>query len=175
MATHTEDFVVLAKLGKPHALKGWQLLQSYSATLEEIQAFECLYLQCPPQSEWQVIAPEGLRMQHNKLMIKLAEVDSPEQARNYTHAQLGVKRAQLPPAEQGSYYWHDLIGCQATNPHGDNLGTVDRVFNAGAQDILALQTDGSTATERLVPFADSIVLSVDLESKIIKLDWELDW
>ena len=96
--------------------------------------------------------------------------------RDAAHALIGyeiaVQREQLPKAEAGEYYWNDLIGLQVINTQDEQLGTVDHFLETGANDVLVLKGD----QERLVPFVmEQVVLKVDLESGVIRVDWDKEF
>ena len=55
---------------------------------------------------------------------------------------------------------------------GTSLGSVARVMETGANDVLVVQGDG---TERLIPFVTGHVVEVvDLDEGVIRVDWEWD-
>jgi 16S rRNA processing protein RimM len=78
----------------------------------------------------------------------------------------------LPPLEAGEYYWTDLEGLTVRNTAGQVLGSVERLLETGANDVLVL--DGGR--DRLIPFvAGQVVLNVDLEAGEIEVDWEASY
>jgi len=95
-------------------------------------------------------------------------------------AAVHVSRSAFPELEEDEYYWSDLIGLDAVNLQGEALGKVTDMMSNGAQSILRIEpvpdpasTEG--AAERLVPYVDQYVKTVDLEAKTITLDWGLDY
>jgi 16S rRNA processing protein RimM len=68
------------------------------------------------------------------------------------------------------------------NLQGEALGKVSDMMHNGAQSILRLTpvpdpiaAPDAKAPERLVPFVDQYVKTVDLQAKVITLDWGLDY
>jgi len=95
-------------------------------------------------------------------------------------AAVHVSRSAFPELEEDEYYWSDLIGMDAVNLQGEALGKVTDMMSNGAQSILRIEpvpVPGSTekAPERLVPYVDQFVKTVDLTAKTITLDWGLDF
>ena len=95
-------------------------------------------------------------------------------------AAVHVARSAFPELEEDEYYWSDLIGLDAVNLQGEALGKVTDMMSNGAQSILRIEpvpVPGSTekAPERLVPYVDQFVKTVDLTAKTIPLDWGLDF
>ncbi len=74
--------------------------------------------------------------------------------------------------EADEYYWSDLVGLQVITRDGLVLGVVDHLFETGANDVMVVKGE----QEYLVPFIqEQVVESVDLESRIIRVDWDPDF
>jgi 16S rRNA processing protein RimM len=92
-----------------------------------------------------------------------------------------VRRADFPALERDEYYWVDLIGLAVVNEAGDALGSVADLIDNGAHSILRVEyaqtgKDGKPGTaERLIPFVDAYVKTVDLAAGRIVVDWSLDY
>jgi 16S rRNA processing protein RimM len=94
-------------------------------------------------------------------------------------AAVHVSRREFPELPEDEYYWSDLIGMDAVNLEGEALGKVTDMMHNGAQSILRLAPvphEGiEQPSERLIPFVDQFVKTVDLEAKKITVDWGLDY
>ena len=96
------------------------------------------------------------------LLIKLAGIDSPDQARRWTHATLYVERDEMPALEQDEYYFVDLLGCRVEDEAGSDFGTVADVFASGAHDVMVVREG---AREWMLPVLARWVLSIDVAGK----------
>ena len=67
----------------------------------------------------------------------------------------------------------DLIGATVVNEQQETLGTVRGLIDNGAHQILRIVGEGEV--ERLVPFVEVYVKSVDVAGKRIVVDWGLDY
>jgi 16S rRNA processing protein RimM len=95
-------------------------------------------------------------------------------------AAVSIPRSQFPALPAEEYYWSDLIGLDVVNLDGDALGAVTDMMHNGAQSILRitpLPVAGSEEkqSERLIPYVDQFVKTVDLAGKKITVDWGLDY
>jgi 16S rRNA processing protein RimM len=95
-------------------------------------------------------------------------------------AAVSVPRSQFPELQADEFYWSDLIGLEVVNLQGEALGQVADLMHNGAQSILRISPvaeSGSEtlAPERLIPFVDQFVKTVDLAAKTITVDWGLDY
>jgi 16S rRNA processing protein RimM len=97
-------------------------------------------------------------------------------------AAVSIPRSEFPQLAEDEFYWSDLIGLSVVNLQGEALGTVSDMMDNGAQSILRITpvpAEGGAADgapgERLVPYVDQFVKTVDLAGKTITLDWGLDY
>jgi 16S rRNA processing protein RimM len=96
-------------------------------------------------------------------------------------AAVQVSRAEFPALPEDEYYWSDLIGLDVVNLQGEVLGKVADMMSNGPQSILRIvapldpNAPDAKAQERLVPFVDQFVKTVDLRARLITLDWGLDY
>lgn len=86
-----------------------------------------------------------------------------------------VARSMFPALPENEFYWSDLIGLNVVNLQGEALGTVTDMMHNGAQSILRVTPVEAGASERLIPFVDPLVKSVDLPGRTVVVDWGLDY
>ena len=118
------------------------------------------------------------RRQGSTVVALLEGVADRTAAEQYRGSQIAVRRADFPPAGEDEFYWTDLIGCAVTNPQGDRLGTVVGLLDSAAHAILRVQAPGSgdaKPVERLIPFVDAYVRTVDLPHKSIVALWDASY
>jgi 16S rRNA processing protein RimM len=95
-------------------------------------------------------------------------------------AAVSIPRSQFPALPEDEFYWSDLIGLDVVNLEGAALGAVTDMMDNGAQSILRITpvpVEGSDEkqSERLIPYVDQFVKTVDLAAKTITVDWGLDY
>jgi len=113
---------------------------------------------------------ELFRRQHGRFVMKLAGIDSIEDAEKIIGAELRIPEAELPEAEQGSFYTFHLRGCRVyaiLNGTDEYIGDVTDVLDGGGTSLLQI---GSGKEETLIPFAESIVKKVDLAARRIEVE-----
>jgi 16S rRNA processing protein RimM len=73
----------------------------------------------------------------------------------------------------------DLMGLQVQNREGVNLGEVTELLSTGPQTVLVLRdavTDGEgKPIERMIPFVSAYVDAVDIQGRLITVDWQADY
>jgi len=86
--------------------------------------------------------------------------------RNQAEALIGATlmatvAGDVTPEDDSEFYDRHLVGMAVCKPDGTVAGTVEEVVHGPAQDLLAVAT---AAGQRLVPFVDELVPSIDLEA-----------
>lgn len=168
--------VTLGRVGKTHGVKGWLRVHSYTdpaSNLADYRQFEVERAGRQLLLEIDQLMPQG-----DHLIGHFVGYDNPEQAQTLVGVELQVDAARLPPLQSNQYYWHQLIGLAVINREGQLLGQVARLLETGANDVLVVQPNGDSidSHERLIPYLrGSIVCAIDLERRIIEVDWGADF
>ncbi len=121
------------------------------------------------------------REQAGVVVASAQEVLDRDAAEALTGARIFISRASFPTAGADEYYWVDLIGLRVVNREGAPLGTVTDLIDTGAHSVLRVRRPDASAgmspeqAERLIPFVAHYIDSVDLDGKLIHVDWGLDF
>jgi len=171
--------VLVGSFGATHGFKGGIRIHSYTEVASDIFKSNPWHIVSSNQSfTVQVISWKN---HFNKQIAFIDGYSSDSQVKLLTNSKIYICRSNLADLAAGSYYWSDLVGCLVINKSGYNFGTVVELFNNKAHDVLVikpefLRKDQTTKDEQevLIPFVqDSIVTKVDLDAKIINVDWEV--
>ncbi len=168
-------FAVMAKVGAPHGVKGDLKLHFYSEA--DLSAFSALWIQYPGlHKPWEPIPPHRIFARGQLDLIHFDAWDDRDQARKFTNALIGVDESILPALENTdqdrAFYWSSLQGMAVVNLQGFSLGQVDHLFETGANDVMVLKDQHR---ERLLPYIDSVIRSVDSAARLITVDWDKDF
>ncbi len=166
------EYIPVGKISGAFGVKGWVKIYSFTDPRENILSYSPLYLS--HKGDWiEVKVVEG-RLQGKGVVMSLSGVTDRDQVLPLVGVELAITKAQIKPAGKDEYYWSDLIGMTVVNLQDEQLGQVDSLLENGAHDVLVVLNKDKT--ERLIPFVlDDIVELVDLDNRIIRVDWELDY
>lgn len=78
-----------------------------------------------------------------------------------------IDREDLPEAEDGEIYHLDLEGVAVVSPEGKAMGTVIRVQNFGAGDLLEIQ---GKKESYYLPFTAPYLVSVDMDARVVVMN-----
>ncbi|AXE38521.1 Ribosome maturation factor RimM [Acidipropionibacterium virtanenii] len=149
--------VVVARIGRPHGLRGEMTVRL--STDEPDRRFT-------PGSRLvlggsgRVLTVDSWRRASGSVLLRFTEVGDRTAAEAIQGEELSARvDADERPEAPEEYYDRQLRGLQARDSRGQPLGRVTAVIHMPAQDLLAIDVDG---TERLVPFVAELVPQVDL-------------
>ncbi|MFT5549497.1 MAG: 16S rRNA processing protein RimM [Gammaproteobacteria bacterium] len=112
------------------------------------------------------------RLQGKNVIANIFGIDDRDKATALTGCKIYISSEQLPPLENDEYYWSDLIGLEVKSMQAEALGTIDSMMETGASDVMIVKGD----RERLIPFVmKDIVQEIDLEKKLMIVDWQADY
>lgn len=164
------EWIVLGKVSGLFGVEGWVRVFSHTEPRTAITTYRPIFLQ--RQGIWQPFEMEAGRAHGAGVVVKFAGCDDRDQATTLLHSAIAVRREQLAPLPSGEYYWTDLQGLRVVNLEGVELGTVDHLFATGANDVLVVKGE----RERLLPFVQGqVVLNIDLEQRLVQVDWDVDF
>ena len=107
------------------------------------------------------------RVQKNIVVMKIAGVDTPEQAQDIRNKILYMDRNEVE-LEEGSYFVQDLVGLEVIdNDSGESYGKLCEVSFTGANDVYHIK--GGDGTVRLIPAIPDVVISTDITNGIMKI------
>ncbi len=170
MKKSTDSPVVLGRVSGLFGVRGWVKIHSYTSPRENILRYRRWQLSLSGHDR-SVSLRQGQR-QGKGVIAQLEGFDDRTAAEVLVGAEIRVDRSELSPLTASEYYWMDLIGCQVLNLGNEPLGEVVDLMETGANDVLVVKEGRS---ERLIPFVDPWVISVDLEGEQIRVDWDADF
>ncbi|MFT7003094.1 MAG: 16S rRNA processing protein RimM [Sulfurimonas sp.] len=118
---------------------------------------------------------------HDRGMIKIAGVNTIEDAKKFTNLQLYTTREETRKnchLEDGEFFWFDIEDCEVYED-GKLLGVVNEVERITVSNYLNIKTSEKlvktgSAKNFLLPFHEPFILNTDIEKKIITVDGAMD-
>jgi 16S rRNA processing protein RimM len=174
-----DDLIQVGYITGAYGLRGGVRVTPHSMDADALLSVKTWWLDKPSLRAVQV---RNAKYHSGDVTATLVDMTDRESAEALKGATVQVSRADFPELPEDEYYWTDLIGLDAVNLQGESLGTVTDMMHNGAQSILRITpvpdpsaAPDAKAPERLVPFVDQYVKTVDLQARLITLDWGLDY
>lgn len=170
--------VILGRITGIFGVQGWIKVHSDTSPRENITTYKRWWLkQC---GDWFEVTITGGRPQGKTIIAQIQGVSTPEQARELIGSIVAVNRSSMPALKDGEYYWADLTGMNVQTVDGTHLGSVLRLFETGANDVVVVSDERSGSAEQareiLVPWVvPDVVTEVDQDNRLITIDWDPDF
>lgn len=162
-----DDLVVIARAVRTHGLKGEIVAELLTDFPERFEDLDELIL-VSPAGERKLGQLEAHWFQKDRVVLKLAGYDDVDRAKELVGYDFAVPEADRVPLEEDEFYDWELEGCTVRAGDG-NIGEVRSVMRTGGAAPVLVVADDS-GTERLVPLAAEIVVSIDKATRVILID-----
>lgn len=160
--------LIVGRIGSTFGIKGWLKIISYTDPQENILTYSPWQLFI--NGKWQIKHIVDCKPHGQGLIALLKGYSNPEEARLLANVDIAIDRMLLPALPVGEYYWADLIGLKVVNQQAIELGVINSLFDTGANDVMVVKGEKET----LIPYIKQVVLGVDINAKLMQVDWDLD-
>jgi len=169
MINNKSDLIPIGKIIGVHGIKGILKVISYSESPFLFKPDSSVLLKKSDNHEvfhkveW--VKPH----KHNFLMC-LKEITDCNKAEELIGVEFFIEKTNLPELEEGTYYWTDLIGLSVfamENSAEIFIGHIESIIPTGSNDVYVVKNGEK---ETLVPALESVIISVDLEEKIMRVN-----
>ena len=163
----TDDLIVVAHIVKVRGLRGEVVADLLTDFPERFEKLTTL-LGVSADGTRRSLQIEEQWFHGNRIVFKFAGFDRIEEAKELVGYDLAVpedQRVELPP---DSFYEWELVGCRVQTVDGREIGQVKDVMRTGGVEILKVVDE--TGRDRLIPMASEIVIEIDKEKKLIRID-----
>ena len=160
----------VGKIAGAHGIKGWLKIISFTSPPENIVQYSSWIIQKDGKDQVYTVV-EG-KQNHNKIIVKLRDIDDRTQAEKLKNSEIKIMRSELPNLGDQKYYWSDLEGLKVISIDQESIGIVDSLFETGANDVLVVK--GKNNKRILIPFVmDEIIKEVNIDLDYIKVYWSI--
>ncbi len=163
------EWIVLGRISGLFGVRGWVKVFSHTSPRANILDYRSWHLQ--RAGSWEAYRLQEGKVHGKGVIARLEDCGDRGQAAELVGADIAIRRDQLPKAGPGEFYWSDLEKLKVKTLVGQDFGTVHHLLKTGANDVLVVQGD----RQRLIPFIADVVIEVDLEAGVIRVDWDPDF
>ena len=160
----------MARVLGPFGVQGWVKIKAFTERPEALGAFPRWLV--GGGGDWREMTLEGFELHSKGPVAKLAGCEDREGAAKLRDREVAVPREALGEAEKGTIFWVDLVGSEVVDEAGAALGQVEGLFESGETSVLVVKDE---SRERLIPFVQAYVKSVDRDARRITVDWKPEY
>lgn len=159
--------LVVGRIGRPHGIRGEVSVEVRTDSPDE--RFVAGSVLATDPAERGPLTVSRLHWHSGRLLLTFDGVADRAAAEALRDTLLVVDSDDLPELDDpDEFYDHQLVGLRVELPDGSELGTVEDVLHAPAEDLVVVRRpDGS---EALVPFVSAIVPTVDVPGGRVVVD-----
>ncbi|KTD67746.1 MULTISPECIES: ribosome maturation factor RimM [Legionella] len=165
-----ENWIVIARFGRPHGVKGFVTVHSFTEPRDNVLKYANWHAFI--NNKWQPMKLLRAEVQNKSIIVQIEGYPERESVAYLTNIEIAIQRGQLATLEPGEYYWHQLIGMKVINQQGEPFGNVTEIIPTGANDVLVVEGN----KRHLIPYLlGQFILDIDSKQQIITVDWDMDF
>ena len=158
-----EEYFEIGQIVNTSGLKGVLKIKPFTDDIKKFSNLKTIYIKTKSGlTEFKI---EQVRYVKNMVMLKLAGIDTVEEAEKYRNLYIKVLRDQEEELEEGSYYVVDILGCKVNTDANQELGKIVDVFQTGSNDVYVVKDE--QGKQMLLPAIKQVIKNVDIKNKII--------
>jgi 16S rRNA processing protein RimM len=162
-----ENWLVVARFGRPHGIKGFIHIHSFTEPYDNLLHYKDWHAMLNKQ--WQPIEAIETVIHHHSIIALIKGYSDRESVARLTQADIAIQKAQLPKLAPGEYYCCDLLGLTVVTEDKVVLGVVTEVMPTGSNDVLVIKGEKI----HMVPYIHGqFVKAIDIKLGMIRVDWD---
>ena len=158
-----DPYLAIGEILRPRGIAGEMKVKPLTDDPHRFLDLKTVFLSPDGQHPAKVLSA---RVDPDSVALRLEGVDNRDDAEKLRGLLLYVSRADAVPLPEDANFIVDLIGCRGIDENGRDLGVLVDVMQPGGNDVYVFQ---GPLGEVLVPALKRVVLSVDIEEKIMRL------
>jgi 16S rRNA processing protein RimM len=163
----SSDLIVVAHIVKTRGLRGEvvaDLLTDFPDRFENLKSL----IGISGSDERRSLQIEEQWFHGNRLVLKFAGFNSIDEAKELVGYDLAVPETDRVELPADTFYEWELTGSLVETIDGRAIGKVSGVMHTGGVEMLRVVDE--TGRDRLIPMASDIVVEIDKEKKLIRID-----
>ena len=134
-----EEYFEIGQIVNTSGLKGILKIKPFTDDIKKFSNLKTIYIKTKSGlTEFKI---EQVRYVKNMVMLKLAGIDTVEEAEKYRNLYIKILRDQEEELEEGSYYVVDILGCKVNTDANQELGKIVDVFQTGSNDVYVVKDE----------------------------------
>lgn len=165
-----DGFLPVGKIVGAHGVKGNLKVYSYAESVSFFEPGRLLLVIHTGKIE-KHFAIKWAKPHGKSILLSFKGIEDRNTAKTLVGAELFIERIALPELEEGVYYWVDIIGLSVFTTDDQYIGHVESIMPTGSNDVYIVKNrTKDDSTEILIPAIESVVLEIDFENKLIRVE-----
>lgn len=156
----SNDKVAIGFASRVRGVKGEMVIQPLTDDLERFSQLKSVLIFL--SGKYKSFDIENSRKFKDRMLVKLAGIDTPEEAKKLVNSYLEIEKKEIPPLPKGKYYVFNIIGLKVKTVKGENFGEIKEVISYPANDVYVISRSGK---EYDLPATKEIIKRIDLKKR----------
>jgi len=152
------QFIPVGEVLSPHGTKGHFRIRVITDLPERFNPGAKIYINRQP------FIIEYSSTQKGCFIIKVNDIDNPEDAKKLQGKQVEIHNSQIKPLADGQYYHFQLIGLVVFTDDGESIGRIKQILSYPGNDVYVVE---GKEGEVLIPAIDDVIKIVDIKNRRI--------
>ena len=158
----SSQYIVIAKIGKPHGLKGEFNFHLYSHDADDLNNIKNYFVK--KDNNFILLSKVTFKIDEKRILAKIDGYNNIDDIKTLCNEDIYIKKEDLPQLNKDEYFCIDLIGCQCYYQN-KMLGVVKDVVNYGSSDIFEVEKPDKKLI--FIPFLYKNIIEINIEKKSI--------
>ncbi len=159
------EYLLIGQVLRPQGIRGQVKVRPDTDDPGRFEELEFVYLK--KNNEYVRAAVEDVSVRDDGVYLRLDGAKDRDEAEKQRGLMLYVDRAHAVQLSEDETFICDLIGCQAVDTKGNELGKVTDVLQPGGNDVYVIKTPKG---EMLLPALKHVIPTVDVKNGVIVVD-----
>ena len=162
-----QEYFEIGQIVNTFGIKGMVKVNPFTDDITKFERLEFIFIEKNNKKNKlkNKIKIEEVKYSKNQVLLKLENIDTVEKAEEYRNCYILIPRQQEEELPEGTYYIADLIGLNVYSDEEIFLGTLEDIYNTGANDIYVVKNE--LGKQILLPAIKEVIKQVDLENEKI--------
>lgn len=148
-----KEFLAVGQIINTHGVKGEVKVYPLTDDIKRFRKLKSVFI------DGEIKNIIWCKLQTDRVILKIQDIDSIEDAQKYKNKYLEVKRDDAVELAENEYFIADIVGCRVLDENNVELGKVYDVIQTGSNDVYWVKGK----SEVLIPALKDIIVSIDIQ------------
>jgi len=163
-------WIQCGRAGRPFGVRG-ELVVDWSSGACPVEAGVGSVYVHEGGDEYRPLIILSSRKHGKRHVVALEGISSREHAEEMCNKLFFLPEHELEELGENHFYEYQIVGLEVVTEDGKVLGTITDIQKTGANDVYEVTPpDGNHKKSFYIPAVDSVIVSIDLEKKVVKIN-----
>ena len=158
----SQEKIAIGFVSRVRGIKGEMVIYPLTDDLKRFSKVSKVFIFL--SGKYQIFNIKSSRRFKDRVLVKLAGIDTPEDAKKLVNCYLEIEKKEVPPLPKGRYYIFDVVGLKVKTVKSEDFGEIKEVIRYPANDVYVISHKGK---EYDLPATKEIIKEIDLKKRVM--------